>query len=42
VTLRGVSKLPPVNTWNKITMAIRAMNKPICRSRLTMNAMTPA
>src|SRR5918994_2288876 len=41
VTLRGVSRLPPVNTWNKITIAISAMNRPIWRSRLTRNAATP-
>src|SRR5918993_4430745 len=41
VTLRGVSRLPPVKTWNKMTMAISAMNRPIWRSRLTRNAATP-
>src|SRR5918998_252150 len=41
VTLRGVSRLPPVNAWNKMMMAISAMNRPIWRSRLTRKAATP-
>src|ERR671913_936489 len=41
VTLRGVSRLPPVRIWNKITMAISAMKRPIWRSLLTRKAPMP-
>src|SRR3712207_68083 len=42
VTLRGVSRFPLVRIWNKMTMAISAMNRPIWRSRLIRNAAIPA
>src|SRR5215207_11406231 len=41
VTLRGVRRLPPVRIWNKITMAISAMKRPIWRSLLTRKAPMP-